>query len=236
MNFLSNHMTNTPLKNDEANFIATEAGSDLLVRLEWMTLQPKMVLELGEHGEDVSSKLREKYPEANFISGEETLSLAPGSVDLIFANMVLPWQQNIKELLKEYLRLLTPNGLLILSGLGLSTLQEYQATLTLLPSLVDMHDIGDALVQAGFVDPVLDVDYYEVAYQDPTKLLHELIAAKMCLPTSLSLLPNAPDSWSLTYEIIFAHTFAPLPNAEFKAEDGIVNIPLSHLRRQLSGS
>ena len=31
---------------------------------------------------------------------------------------------------------------------------------------IDMHDLGDALVRAGFIEPVLDVERYTLRYSD----------------------------------------------------------------------
>jgi malonyl-CoA O-methyltransferase len=39
-----------------------------------------------------------------------------------------------------------------------------------------MHDIGDALVRSGFVDPVLDVDRVVTWYADASALMRELKA------------------------------------------------------------
>jgi malonyl-CoA O-methyltransferase len=41
----------------------------------------------------------------------------------------------------------------------------------------DMHDIGDALLQAGLRDPVLDVDYLTVTYRDTAALYRDLTSA-----------------------------------------------------------
>jgi malonyl-CoA O-methyltransferase len=40
--------------------------------------------------------------------------------------------------------------------------------------LVDMHDLGDMLVQAGFADPVMDQETLTLTWPDPQALLAEL--------------------------------------------------------------
>jgi len=37
-----------------------------------------------------------------------------------------------------------------------------------------MHDLGDMLVEAGFADPVMDMETITMTYPDPTALLREL--------------------------------------------------------------
>ena len=39
---------------------------------------------------------------------------------------------------------------------------------------IDMHDIGDALVQAGFTDPVMDMEIVTLTYPDLDTLLQDL--------------------------------------------------------------
>jgi malonyl-CoA O-methyltransferase len=267
MNFSTN-IKWSPSDYAEAAVVARESAQGILERLEWMTIQPKVILDMGCGIGENSLHLRERYPEAQIVAmdlslpmiqhtkevtlisgcvcGEgEKLALGPRSVDLIFANFFLPWQGSVKTLLQEWLRVLSPNGLLILTALGLNTLQEWRDVLHKdhLPEWVDMHDIGDALLQAGFSDPVLDVNYCEVTYRDTSRLLHDLQASgfwfpdeKISIPEAILPARNEEGVWSLTYEIIYAHAFAPLEKDEYApAEDGSVSIPLAHLRRRLAG-
>ena len=41
---------------------------------------------------------------------------------------------------------------------------------------IDVHDVGDALVRAGFSEPVLDVDRIELGYSDALALMRDLKA------------------------------------------------------------
>jgi malonyl-CoA O-methyltransferase len=41
---------------------------------------------------------------------------------------------------------------------------------------LDLHDVGDALVRAGFAEPVLDVERVELTYADTTALMRDLKA------------------------------------------------------------
>ena len=82
----------------------------------------------------------------------EKLPLRNQTVDLIFANFLLPWHNDFTVLLREWKRVLRPDGLLMLTALGPDTLREWRGTFAEahLPLLVDMHDIGDVLLQEGF--------------------------------------------------------------------------------------
>lgn len=263
MNFLN--IVSSPKEYAEAAVIAQKAGHEMLARLQWMTLEPKTILDIGCGTGEMSLALQQRYPAAKIISidssmlmaehtqqlvlpspvicaGGECLPLRTGSIDLVFANFFLPWQQDVKAVINEWLRVLRGDGVLMLSALGVDTLQEWREVLHAedTPNLVDMHDVGDALIQAGFSEPVLDVNHYKVTYADKMRLLQDIRSAEMWFPTPEidlnALVPpalQAGQRWQLTYEVIYAHAFAPMAGNEFSASsDGIVKIPLAHLRRR----
>jgi malonyl-CoA O-methyltransferase len=66
------------------------------------------------------------------------------------------------------------------STFGPDTLKELRASFqavdgyTHVSRFVDMHDIGDMLVHAGFADPVMDMEMITQAYTDLSQVLHDL--------------------------------------------------------------
>ena len=82
----------------------------------------------------------------------------------------------------ELRRVLAPGGLLMFSTFGPDTLKElraaYQGTdrYTHVNRFIDMHDIGDMLVHAGFADPVMDMEYITLTYADVRAVMHDLKA------------------------------------------------------------
>jgi malonyl-CoA O-methyltransferase len=257
-------MMKSPEEYAEAAVIARAASEEMLSRLALMTLQPKTILDLGCATGESSEKLQVHYPDAQVLAVDWSLAMtqyakhtlpnlqviaADGallplpthSMDLIFANFFLAWQQDVKIIMREWMRVLRPNGLLMLSTLGVDTLQEWRGQFPEedTPRCVDMHDVGDALIQAGFSEPVLDVNHYHLNYQEPTRLLKDMVAAQMWYPTEEhAMMPlKVPEGQSqaklqLTYEVIYAHAFGrPLQNEFSASEEGIVKIPLAHLRR-----
>ncbi|MEN8176185.1 MAG: malonyl-ACP O-methyltransferase BioC, partial [Pseudomonadota bacterium] len=90
----------------------------------------------------------------------EQLPLADRSVDLIFSNAALQWCNDLEATFQEFLRVLRPQGLLMFSTYGPDTLKELRQSwaevdgTSHVSPFPDMHDIGDAMLQAGLFNPV----------------------------------------------------------------------------------
>jgi malonyl-CoA O-methyltransferase len=110
------------------------------------------------------------------------LPLADGSVDLIYSNLMLQWCNDLDAVLAEFRRVLKPHGLLTFSTFGPDTLKELRAAWaaaderTHVNRFIDMHDVGDAVVRAGLAEPVLDVEYFTLTYDDTRSLMRDLKA------------------------------------------------------------
>jgi len=110
------------------------------------------------------------------------IPLQNASVDLVFANQLLPWIDNLPTALAEIARVLKKGGLIAFATLGPDSFKELRnawpdddrdAHVNRFP---DMHDVGDGLMQSGLLDPVLDVDYLTVTYADSRALYADLAA------------------------------------------------------------
>lgn len=237
--------------------VAREVGKNMLERLDVVALKPSHILEVGSGVGVCAQLLRKRYPDAMIVTidlKEEMLKFAKQKVntsevcadatqlpilsqkfDLIIANLFIPWLPHLKKLLLEWRRVLRPDGLFIFTSLGPDTLIELREHIDIIPQLLDMHDLGDELIQAGFSDPVLDVEHLTLKYREKEQLLKELYITQMIHSPSIN---REMISLSITYEIIYGQTWAPSDfSAEYTANaEGIVKIPLSHLQRKTSGS
>ena len=109
----------------------------------------------------------------------DALPLARASLGLVWSNLMLPALDDPLPTLREIHRTLEVDGLLMFSTLGPDTLRELRAALPdrrgeRVHRFIDMHDIGDALVQAGFADPVMDMELVTLTYPDLDTLLQDL--------------------------------------------------------------
>ena len=162
----------------------------------------------------------------------EQLPLADASIDLIFSNLALQWVNDLPATLAECYRVLAPGGLLVFSTFGPDTLKELRQCWQQVDDAVhvnhfiDMHDIGDSLLQAGLADPVMSAEYITVTYQQATTLMQDLrdIGANvtaaghrqgLLTPSSLKRVCDAyeqfrrDDGLPASYEVIYGHAWKP---------------------------
>ena len=148
-----------------------------------------MVEAARERARGARSLLRRLLPEGLgggpaapfFICGDCNALPLPGvSVDLIWSNVALQWVNDLPRAFAEMRRVLTVGGLFTFSTFGPDTLKEIRAAFaradgnTHTNRFIDMHDIGDMLVGAGFADPVMDMEQLTLTYADAGSLMREL--------------------------------------------------------------
>src|SRR6516165_1423252 len=110
------------------------------------------------------------------------LPLRDGSIDLIFSNLMLQWCEPLAAALSEARRVLAPGGFLSFSTFGPATLYELRTAwaeadgYNHVNHFPDMHEVGDGLVRAGLMEPVLDADRFELGYPDVLTLMRDLKA------------------------------------------------------------
>jgi malonyl-CoA O-methyltransferase len=110
-----------------------------------------------------------------YVAGDaHRLPIASGSLDLVWSNLAFHWFDDVPAAIAEWYRVLRPGGLLTFSALGVDSLAELRAVGVRLPPLPDLHDIGDALVAAGFAEPVMDAERLTVTWTDPLRLFADL--------------------------------------------------------------
>jgi malonyl-CoA O-methyltransferase len=190
-----------------ARFIHDETRERLLERLDFMRVQPGTVVDLGCATGAGARRLQARYPGARVLALDsstlmlqaalretpqagsvravaadaERLPLKHGSVDLIFANMLLPWTRP-QSVFGEAARVLNEGGLLLFATLGPDSLEQVRRAWASVDDGVhvhaffDMHDLGDLAVASGLADPVLDVDRMELTYKDVDSMVRDLRA------------------------------------------------------------
>jgi malonyl-CoA O-methyltransferase len=178
---------------------------------------------------------------ARVCADAQRLPLADASVDLILSNLLLQWCDP-DAVFAEFRRVLAPQGLLHFTTLGPDTLRELRSAWSKVDShthvnqFLDMHDIGDALVRAGFASPVLDVERYTLSYVDVRRVASDLKATGAHNATfgrsrgltgrgRFKALQTAYESYRqdgrlpATYEVVFGHAWTSGPSPQRGAAD-----------------
>lgn len=122
-------------------------------------------------------------PAPGIVCGDiERLPLRSGCAELIWSNLVLHWVDAPPLAFREFHRVLAVGGLLTFTTFGPDTLRELRTAFAMIDAathvnrFVDMHDLGDMLVEAGFADPVMDMEMLTLTYADAMALMRELKA------------------------------------------------------------
>jgi malonyl-CoA O-methyltransferase len=123
-----------------------------------------------------------RFAQADFAA----LPFAHGAFELLWSNLALHWHPRPDLVFGEWQRVLKVNGLLMFSTLGPDTLKELRGAYAEVEAahgvpmrphvidFVDMHDLGDMLVENGFEIPVMDQETLTVTYKTPEKLLADV--------------------------------------------------------------
>jgi malonyl-CoA O-methyltransferase len=153
---------------DDAAVLQTQVCGNLLARLEWMVLAPRVVVDAGAGTGHASRALIRRYPKAWVIALDssahmlhaarrqqpwlrrfarvcadaERLPLADGSVDLILSNLMLQWCDPT-QVFAEFRRVLAPHGLLTFTTLGPDTLRELRSAWAEVDSHTHVHQFID---------------------------------------------------------------------------------------------
>lgn len=110
----------------------------------------------------------------------ERLPLRSSSHDLVWSSLALQWASDTEQTFRELYRVTAPRGLLLFATFGPDTLKELRQAFAQVDGgahvsqFVDMHDIGDMLVHAGFQHPVMEMEMLTLTYDNLKPLLRDL--------------------------------------------------------------
>ncbi len=181
--------------------------------------------------------------------------------DMVWANMALHTAVAPQSLLRAWHSLLSTDGFLMFSSLGPDTLRELQPIYQEMgwgdPShaFTDMHDWGDMLVQAGFAEPVMDMERITLTYATPSDLLKDLRLLgrnlhhqrhqnlrgrgwRQNLENALLALakPDHQGRLVLTVEVIYGHALKPLPRVRLADQSSVTLAQMKTLLSKSSGN
>lgn len=190
----------------EAALVQKEIGERLINRLDYFKISPANVLDLGAGPGFFTHVLNKRFKQANVVALDisfdmlaqiknwfrpyprrvqadmSALPFKPKSFDLIFANQLLHWSDDLKVTLGAIREALAPEGLFLFSTLGPDTFSEIKKAWAEIDGAAhvnefsDMHFVGDDLQHSGFSDVVMDMEYLTLRYKTVKALCRDLKA------------------------------------------------------------
>lgn len=187
------------------------------------------------------------------------LPFTGGVFDMLWSNLALHWHPRPDLVFPEWQRVLKVGGLLMFSTLGPDTLRELRGAYAEIEAahgmagrahvldFVDMHDLGDMLVESGFEIPVMDQETLTITYRSPESLLADVrrwgaypfardrgdtggaLGAPAsrrlhrALAAALEARRGKDGTIALTFEVIYGHAWKAVPRTTAEGH-GIVRI------------
>ena len=261
---------------NEAAFLSQEIAERILQRLEFIRIQPIRILDLGSGTGILSNELKKVFPSAEIVALDFSENMLRQNVsswktcgdaeqmpfqdqrsDLVISNLMLHWSQNLFGLSEEIHRVLKPQGLFMFSMLGADTLTEMHHAWRSVDNnahvndFVDMHDMGDCLLQVGMADPVMDMEHIVLTYKTMDRLfedmhfsgsilLHENRSSGLITPRQLErfkqayeLLRDNDGRLPVTVEMIYGHAWKNELNNRGVSENGVVKVGIPSLNARV---
>jgi malonyl-CoA O-methyltransferase len=179
-----------------------------------------------------------------------------GAAELVWANMGLHFVPDPQAQMRAWRHALASDGFLMFTTLGpgsFAGLREIYAAAGWGPPhapLVDMHDLGDMLVEADFAEPVMDQELLRLTYTDPAALLRDLRAWggnadpqrgaglrtprwRRQLEAALAARTGGDGRMVLELELVYGHAFTVPPRPRVAAE---TQIGLEAMREMMRAS
>lgn len=239
------HMpTISTVSNTLPKFLSLEIAKRMEDKLSIVRMEPQTICHVGQVDIEL---LGRRYPKAKHFStnpyliakgfkkaflnlmNRPCLEPVAGKVDLIWSNLELQHDKTPGLLIKKWRELLKVDALLMFSYLGPDTGKEISnyfdsEDLKSIPSPWDMHDVGDALLKAGFSEPVMDMECITLDYET----LDLLIADAFDLGLINTRTPKCSDlpadlALKITLEVVYGHAWTPASDLA-KVEGGVATI------------
>lgn len=258
------------------DFLHAEIRARLLERLDPVRLEPHTVLDLGAGPPAASGAFAARFPGSHLIAIDAVpamlgaapqgwsrlcadaarLPLPDACADVAVANMLLPWCADPLAVLAEARRVLRYPGLFAFATLGPDSLQELRTAWSRVDShshthsFIDMHDLGDALIHAGFAEPVLDIEKLTITYRGLDRLVADLrdVGATdlsegrrrtltgagrwSAMTQAYDQLRDETGTLPVTVEVVFGQAWTGERMANLRDPTGGIAVPLGQIMRR----
>jgi NADH dehydrogenase [ubiquinone] 1 alpha subcomplex assembly factor 5 len=258
--------------------ILRDTAERLLDRLDDTTHRFTQALDIGGRGVvapllrargintvscDLSPRMAALNGGLTVAADEEWLPFAPGSFDLVVANLSLHWVNDLPGALLQIRQTLRPDGLLLASLPALGTLGSLRTALAEAEAALsggasprvspfpDLRDCAALLQRAGFALPVADVEEIRLLYADPFRLLRDLreageanavklrdrrIPDRALFPAALAALPDEDGRVEARLRLAVMTGWAPAASQPKPLQPGSGQVSLASVLGDDSGT
>ena len=181
------------------------------------------------------------------------MPFATSSFDLVFANQTIHWGSSLSHVFEEINRVMSVNACLMFTTLGPDTFKEFNQAWSVADPydhampFIDLHDVGDILIKANFLDPVVDQELLTCQFTNLPDLMLSLKnqgvrninparnsgltgkTAYQYFITAYDLQKSSTGKYPLTYEVVYGHAWKG--QVRQKNVNGEVFIPISTFGR-----
>jgi len=248
MSRVRNSFNNASSKYNENAFLQNEIASRLSEKLKVISIKPESIIDLGSGTGFLSEKTANIFPDASLIcldfaqqslikntqklkvcADAYQLPFKSNSIDFVISNLMMQWCPDLKTLFDECHRVLKPQGLILFTTFGPETLKELKRSWSVVDKeahvneFIDMHDIGDQMIQSGFQSPIMEMEKLTLTYEKVLDLMKDLkgIGAQSVENRSKSLTGKTKFNKMIemyesyrengkipaTYEVIYGHAW-----------------------------
>ena len=248
MSRVRNNFNNASSIYDENAFLQNEIATRLSEKLKVISINPESIIDLGSGTGFLSEKTAKIFPDANLIcldfaqksltkntqkfkvcANAYQLPFKSKSIDFVISNLMMQWCPDLKTLFDECHRVLKPHGLILFTTFGPETLKELKRSWSVVDShphvneFIDMHDIGDQMIQSGLQSPIMEMEKLTLTYERVLDLMRDLkgigaqsvenrsksLTGKTKFMKMLEMYESYRENGKIpaTYEVIYGHAW-----------------------------
>lgn len=208
------------------NTVATEIKERLLP----IDIAPKRILEVSLGLDAVYEAIKKDFKSASYVICQKneaaraylikrhekkwfsTTSVIEAVNQATPANLIVSSlfinRKNMNTTLAKWREHVNSGAVMMLSAFGIDTLGNLDLNRETNPFL-DVHELGDAMVNHGFLNPVLDVDRFDLDYVNIQPMLDELFALDLISKDEYNLFIEKQETLDtkVSFEIIYGHAW-----------------------------